>query len=127
MKSFLLLLSLSLSLWSAEIDTKLYEGNNTKSYLEEIAKRIETEQKPDQNITKEDTERIATERMILGTLSNMLSFTLQVDSLPDSLLPDDQNISSENYLSYLNALTDMYAKIDTLKKSNLPCSLNGII
>lgn len=116
MKAFLLLLSLSLSLWSAEIDTKLYEGNNTKSYLEEIAKRIETEQKPDQNITKEDTERIATERMILGTLSNMLSFTLQVDSLPDSLLPDDQNISSENYLSYLNALTDMYTKIDTLKK-----------
>ncbi len=116
MKSFLLLLSLSLSLWSAEIDTKLYDGNNTKSYLEEIEKRIETEQKSDQNLTKADTERIATERMILGTLSNMLSFTLQVDPLPDSLLPDDQNISSENYLSYLNALTDMYAKIDTLKE-----------
>jgi small-conductance mechanosensitive channel len=116
MKSFLLLLSLSLSLWSAEIDTKLYDGNDTKSYYEEIAKRIETEQKPDQNQTKEDIERISTERMILGNLTNMLSFTLKVDPLPDSLLPDNKKISSENYLSYLNALTEMYAKIDTLKK-----------
>ncbi len=116
MKAFLLLLSLSISLWSAEIDTKLYDGNNTKSYYEEIAKRIEAEEKSDQNKTKEDTERIATERMILGKLANMLSFTLQVDPMPDSLLPDDKNISTENYLSYLNALTDTYAKIDTLKK-----------
>jgi small-conductance mechanosensitive channel len=116
MKSFLLLLSLSLSLWSAEIDTKLYDGNDTKSYYEEMAKRIETEQKPDQNQTKEDIERISTERMILGNLTNMLSFTLKVDPLPDSLLPDNKKISSENYLSYLNALTEMYAKIDTLKK-----------
>jgi len=115
MKSLLLLLSVSISLWSAEIDTKLYDGNNTKSYLEEIEKRIETEQIPDQNQTKEDIERIATERMILGKLSDMLSFTLQAGPLPDSLLPDDQNISSDNYLSYLNALTDMYANIDTLK------------
>lgn len=116
MKSFLLLLSISIFLWSAEIDTKLYEGNNTISYHEEIAKRIETEQKSDQNRTKEDTERIATERMILGKLANMLSFSLKVDPMPDSLLPDDKNISTENYLSYLNALTDTYAKIDTLKK-----------
>jgi small-conductance mechanosensitive channel len=116
MKSFLLLLFLSVSLWSAEIDTKLYEGNNTISYHEEIAKRIETEQKSDQNTTKEDTERVATERMILGKLANMLSFTLKVDPMPDSLLPDDKDISTENYFSYLNALTDTYAKIDTLKK-----------
>jgi small-conductance mechanosensitive channel len=116
MKSFLLLLSLSIFLCSAEIDTKLYDGNNTISYHEEIAKRIKTEQRPDQNQTQEDKERIATERMILGKLSKMLSFTLQVDPMPDSLLPDDKNISTENYLSYLNALTDTYAKIDTLKK-----------
>ncbi|GIT99642.1 hypothetical protein TSL6_01490 [Sulfurovum sp. TSL6] len=116
MKAFLLLLFLSLSLWSAEIDTKLYDGNNTISYHEEIAKRIKTEQKSDQNQTQEDTERIATERMILGKLEKMLSFTLQVDPMPDSLLPDDKNISTENYFSYLNALTDTYAKIDTLKK-----------
>ncbi len=116
MKSFLLLLFLSVSLWSAEIDTKLYEGNNTISYHEEIANRIETEQKSDQNTTKEDTERVATERMILGKLANMLTFTLKVDPMPDSLLPDDKDISTENYFSYLNALTDTYAKIDTLKK-----------
>ncbi|GIT97237.1 mechanosensitive ion channel family protein [Sulfurovum sp. TSL1] len=116
MKSFLLLLSLSLSLCSAEIDTKLYDGNNTINYYKEIAKRIETAQTSEQNQTKEDTERIATERMILGKLENMLSFTLKVDPMPDSLLPDDENISSENYESYLNALTDMYATIDTLKK-----------
>ncbi len=116
MKSFLLLFSLSLSLWSAEIDTKLYDGNNTINYYKEIEKRIETAQTAEQNLTKEDTERIATERMILGKLENMLSFTLKVDPMPDSLLPDDKNISSENYQSYLNALTDTYAKIDTLKK-----------
>ena len=116
MKSFLLLLLLSISLSSAEIDTKLYEGNNTISYHEEIAKLIETEQKSDQNKTKEDTERITTERMILGKLANMLSFTLKVDPMPDALFPDDKDISTENYLSYLNALTDTYAKIDTLKK-----------
>jgi small-conductance mechanosensitive channel len=116
MKSFLLLLSLSIFLWSAEIDTKLYDGNNTINYHEEIAKRIKTEQRSDQNQTQEDRERIATERMVLGKLSKMLSFSLKVDPLPDSLLPDDKNISTENYFSYLNALTDTYTKIDTLKK-----------
>ncbi len=116
MKSFILLFFICVSLWSADIDTRLYEGNNTISYHEEIAKRIETEQKSDQNKTKEDTERIATERMVLGKLTHMLSFALKVDPMPDSLLPDDKNISTENYLSYLNALTDTYAKIDTLKK-----------
>ena len=97
MKSFFLLLSFSISLWSAEIDTKLYDGNNTISYYEEIAKRIITEQKSDQNQTQEDKERIATERMILGKLAKMLSFTLQVDPMPDSLLTDDKNISTKNY------------------------------
>ncbi len=117
MRSFILFFFISISLWSAEIDTKLYEGNNTISYHEEIVKLIDKEQQAlDQNKTKEDIERIATERMILGKLANMLSFTLKVSPMPDSLLPDDQNISTENYFSYLNALTDTYAKIDTLKK-----------
>ncbi len=117
MKSLILFFFLSISVWSAEIDTKLYEGNNTISYYQEVVKLIDKKQQElDQNKTEEDIERIATERLILGKLTKMLSFTLDVDPLPDSLLPDDQNISITNYFSYLNALTDTYAKIDTLKE-----------
>jgi len=117
MKSFILFFFLSIFLWSADIDTKLYEGNNTISYHEEVAKLIDKKQQElDQNKTEEDIERIATERMILKQLTTMLSFTQKVDAMPDSLLPDDENISTVNYLSYLNALTENYAKIDMLKK-----------
>jgi len=112
MKLFTLLCLLTLSLWSAVIDTKLYEGNNTISYYKEVRKLINQEQPQEQA----HIERIATERTILGKLANMLSFTSKVNPMPDSLLPDDQNISTENYLSYLNALTDTYTTIDTLKK-----------
>ncbi len=114
--TFIILSLFSVSLWSADIDTKLYEGNNTISYHSEIAKLIQSEQDLDKNITEEDKERIATERTILEKLTKMLSFKLKVKSLPDSLLSDEQNISVENYFSYLNALTDTYAKIDTYKK-----------
>ena len=112
MKLFTLLSLLTLSLWSADIDTKLYEGNNTISYHKEVRKLISQEHPQEQA----DIERIATERMILGKLENMLSFISKVNPMPDSLLSDDQNISTENYLSYLNALTDTYTTIDTLKK-----------
>lgn len=115
-KIFLIISLFSISLWAAEIDTKLYEGNNTVSYHAEIAKLIESEQNQDKNQTKEDVERIATERTILEKLAKMLPFTLKVNPLPDALLSDDQNISTENYFSYLNALTDTYANIDTFKK-----------
>lgn len=112
MKLLTLLFLLSLSLWSADIDTRLYEGNNTISYHKEVRKLINQEQPQEQA----GIERIATERTILGKLANMLSFTSKVNPMPDSLLSDDQNISTENYLSYLNALTDTYTTIDTLKK-----------
>ena len=112
MKSLTLLLLLSLSIWSADIDTRLYEGNNTISYHEEVKKLIDQEP----SVEQADMERIATERMILAKLANMLSFTSEVNPMPDSLLPDDQNISTVNYLSYLNALTDTYTTIDILKE-----------
>jgi len=111
MKSLLSLFLLSLTLWSANIDTKLYENNNTTEYYEEIKKLINQEEPKEQS----DIERITTERMILEKLENMLSFAPKVHPMPDSLLPDNQNISMENYLSYLNALADTYATIDTLK------------
>ncbi len=114
MKSLILLLLLSLSLCSADIDTKLYEGNNTIAYYEEVSKLIDQEEPKEQA----DIERIATERMILEKLENMLSFTPKIHPLPDSLLPDDQNISMENYLSYLNALTDTYATIEYSKRTS---------
>ncbi len=115
MKLLTLLFLLSLSLWSADIDTKLYEGNNTVAYHQEVSKLIDQEVPKDQT----DIERIATERMILGKLGNMLSHETKVDSLPDSLLPFDQNISIENYLSFLNTLTHTYVTIDTLKEEQL--------
>lgn len=112
MKSLILLFLLSHFLGAADIDTKLYEGNNTIAYYEEIDKRISQENSQEQA----DIERIATERMILAKLKGMLSFTSKVDPMPDSLLTGDQNISTENYLSYLNALTDTYTTIDILKE-----------
>jgi len=112
MKSFILFLFISITLWSADIDIKLYEGNNTISYHEEVSKLIDQEKPQDQP----DIERISTERMIMSKLKNMLSFSAEIGPLPDSLLSDDQNISTENYLSYLNALTDTYLTIDKLKE-----------
>lgn len=112
MKLLILLFLFPLTLWSADIDTKLYEGNNTLAYHQEVSKLIGQEDSQDQA----DIERIATERMILEKLGNMLSSETKVDSLPDSLLPFDQNINIENYLSFLNALTNTYATIGTLKE-----------
>ena len=112
MKSFILFFLFSLFLSAADIDKKLYEGNNTIAYYEEVDKRISQEETQDQA----DIERIATERMILAKLKGMLTSTSKVHPMPDSLLPADQNISMEHYLSYLNALTDTYTTIDILKE-----------
>ena len=73
MKSFTLLFFFTLSLWSADIDTKLYEGNNTIAYHEEVRKLIDQEV----SLEQEDKERIAAERMILEKLSTLLSFNLR--------------------------------------------------
>ena len=112
MKSLILFLFLSLLSGAAEIDTKLYDGNNTAAYYEEVNKRIDQQETQDQA----DIERIATERMILAKLKGMLSFVSKVNPMPDSLLADDKNISTEYYLSYLNALTDTYTINDILKE-----------
>lgn len=112
MKSLILLFLLSLSLWSVDIDTKLYEGNNTTAYYEDIRKIIDQKEPTEQT----DIERVTTERMILEKLGNMLSLTPEIHSMPDFLLPVDNNISMESYLSYLNALANTYAIIDTLKE-----------
>jgi hypothetical protein len=112
MKSLALLFFFSLSLWSANIDTKLYEGNNTIAYYGQISKLIDQEGNQDQA----DIERITTERMILAKLKDMSSITSEIHPLPDVLLTSDQNISTANYLSYLNALSNTYATIDILKE-----------
>ncbi|HEY9189498.1 MAG TPA: mechanosensitive ion channel domain-containing protein [Sulfurovum sp.] len=112
MKSIVLFFLFSLLLGAADIDTKLYEGNNTKAYYEEVSLRIDQEVPQDQA----DIERIATERMILEKLQSMLSFTSKVDPMPNALLGDEGNITTENYLSYLNALADVYTAIDILKE-----------
>jgi len=112
MKSLILFFLFSLFAVAAEIDTKLYDGNNTLAYYEEVSKRIDQQETQDQA----DIERIATERMILAKLKGMISFTSKVNPMPDSLLPDDQNISTEHYFSYLNALADTYTIIDILKE-----------
>jgi len=112
MKSLILFFLFSLFAGAAEIDKKLYDGNNTLAYYEEVSKRIDQQESQDQA----DIERIATERMILAKLKGMLSFTSKVNPMPDSLLPEDQNISTEHYLSYLNALADTYTIIDILKE-----------
>lgn len=114
MKSFILFFLLSFFLSAADIDTKLYDGNNTAAYYEEVSSRIDQEQPQDQD--QADIERIATERMILAKLKDMVSFTSQVSPMPDPLLTADQNISMDHYLSYLNALTDTYTTIDILKE-----------
>lgn len=36
---FPLLFLITMSLWSADVDTKLYDGNNTLRYYEEVKKR----------------------------------------------------------------------------------------
>lgn len=112
MKLLILLFLFSFTLWSANIDTKLYEGNNTTEYYKDIRKLIDQGEPK----TQADIERITTERMILEKLENMLSFEPKIHPIPDSLLPDNENISMENYLSYLNALADTYVTIDTLKE-----------
>ena len=112
MKYILLTLSLCLNLIAADIDTKLYEGNNTITYHQEISKNIDLEP----SNTQEDKERITAERNILGKLGSLLAFEPKTNAFPKKLLPDDQNISMENYFSFLNALTDIYTTLDTLKE-----------
>lgn len=41
MKLLILLFLFSFTLWSANIDTKLYEGNNTTEYYKDIRKLID--------------------------------------------------------------------------------------
>ncbi len=111
MKIFTLLCTFVLSLYSADIDRKLYEGNNTVAYHQEVSKLIDQEP----SLEPADKERIATERMILAKLATMLSFTPKISAFPKSLLPDDQNITTKNYLAFFNSLTDIYVNMETLK------------
>jgi len=112
MKSFITFILLSLSLIAADIDTKLYDGNDTLTYYTEISKSIDLEP----SNTEEDKERITAERKILDKLKPLLDFQPKTTAFPQTLLPDDQNISMENYFSFLNALTDIYSTNDTLKE-----------
>jgi len=112
MKSFITFILLSLSLIAADIDTKLYDGNDTLTYYTEISKSIDLEP----SNTEEDKERITSERKILEKLKPLLDFQPKTTEFPQTLLPDDQNISMENYFSFLNALTDIYSTNDILKE-----------
>lgn len=111
MKLFISFLLLCLTLWSADIDSKLYDGNNTVAYYKEVGKLIDQEVPQDQA----DIERIATQRMILEKLEQMLSFKSKAEALPDALLSNEKTISSDNFISYINALTSTYSIINTLK------------
>lgn len=115
MKPFLLFFIVTISVWSADVDTKLYDGNNTLSYYEEVKKTIDKEI-PQEQI---DTDRITTQRLILDKLTKLINVTPKTDSLPDSILSSDKNISTEHYLSYLNALTQTYSTIETFKEEEL--------
>jgi small-conductance mechanosensitive channel len=112
MKLFTFLFLIFTALWSADIDTRLYESNNTIGYYEEVSKLIDKEVPQDES----DIERIATERMILEKLRGLLSSTSIIEPLPDALLTDVKNITAENYLTYLNGLTNTHIRIETLKK-----------
>lgn len=120
-----LLFLLSVTLWSADIDTRLYDGNDSIGHYEEIAKAIDANETSELNITDATKERMATERMILGKLKDMLSFTPKIDPLPDTLLSADKNVTSENYMQYLDALAKNTADKDALtqEQSNIESKL----
>lgn len=102
-------------LLSANVDTQLYEGNNTLAYYETVEKLIANNEAEDKN----NTERITTEKMILSKLKTMIGSTPKIDPLPDALLTKENNISSNDYLLYLTALTQTVESIELLKKEFL--------
>jgi potassium-dependent mechanosensitive channel len=112
MKLFTFLCLIYTALWSADIDTRLYENNNTIGYYQEVGKLINKEVPQDES----DIERIATERMILEKLTGLLTSTPIIEPLPEALLTNVENITTKNYLTYLDALANMSIRIKTLKK-----------
>ncbi|CAA6823260.1 MAG: Unknown protein [uncultured Sulfurovum sp.] len=115
MKLLTILFMITCSLYSAEVDTKLFDGNNTISYYEAVKSTI------DKNVPENqtDTDRIATERLILEKLTKLLNVTPKTNPLPDAILISDKNITSEQYHTYLEALTETYETIETLKDEEL--------
>jgi potassium efflux system protein len=101
------------SLFGAEIDTRLYDGNSTLAYYHELAQKIDAQIAHEES----DSERITTEKLLIKSLIELQQPPLPLeDLLPNTFLVKEGNISTELYFSYLNALTHIHLEMELLEE-----------
>ncbi|MDM5272054.1 mechanosensitive ion channel [Sulfurovum sp. zt1-1] len=93
-------LILTITLWCIPVDTKLYEGENTLIYYDQLSQKLF-------NITPmddEETERLQNEKVLLGKLKLLIINEPQVQTFDASLL-EKETVSETEFLKLFEMLS----------------------
>ena len=113
MRFILFILLFTCIAFSAEIDTKLYEGDNWDAYHKEIEVKITASVKSGQ-VPKEVTKE---EKAFLSKLRNELEKKVTIDKYELGKIVKQKTISQDTFQDAINTLTKMRLKIDKYNQS----------
>ncbi len=108
MKYLLLLLLLTPALFSAEIDTKLFEDENRASYYKEITTQIDASAQSG----LVDKEIIKTQRVLLERLQKESEIKVSIDEYDLNTIKSKQNISQDSFQDAIKFLANLRLNID---------------
>ncbi len=99
MKHTLLFLLLTSALFSAEIDTKLFEGENRGAYYKEISAQI--------NTSAQDKEILKTQRVLLERLQNEFEKKVSIHEYNIDTIKGKENISQDSFQDAIKFLANL--------------------
>lgn len=104
---------LTFTLWSIPVDTKLYEGENTLTYYEQLSQKLS-------NITPmddEEAERLKNEKVLLEKLRTLITREPQVQTFDISLL-EKETIGETEFMKQFELLSsalEQKNKLETMQ------------
>lgn len=101
---------LTFFLWSVPIDTKLYEGENTLAYYDQLSKKLADDVPTDD----EESERLRNEKALLEKLRTLITKEPQIQTFDTSLLAKD-TLSQKEFMTLFNALAAAVDQKDKLE------------
>ncbi|WP_345975395.1 mechanosensitive ion channel domain-containing protein [Sulfurimonas sp. HSL3-7] len=111
MRWFIVILFLKAAVWSASIDTNLYEGTDKEAYYLTIAERIETEAKS--GLTSEET--IKEERLQLARVRSAAAQVPKIERYDLTALADGAN-TLHGYYGAINAGASLRLRMEQRRK-----------
>jgi len=104
---------LTLTLWSIPVDTKLYEGENTLAYYDQLSKKL-ADNIP---VDDEEIERLQNEKALLEKLRTLVIKEPQIQTFDTSLLAKDSANQKEfmTLFEILASAVDQKNRLETMQ------------